>query len=196
MPVGGEPRTSAQPRAIRAAAGVNATSTAAVDAAVRPPDSDDCADSDLVVVVPEPYRSPRPELVDLLAAEAAPYLVAGVRETSGIVGPLVRPGLTSCPRCHDLARTDRDPAWPVLAAQLAAPPRDGRDDPCDVVLAAAVASITAGQALAYLAGPGPVLCTDATLELRLPEWRLRRRLWQPHPVCGCVRGAARGAGSA
>lgn len=195
MPGGAEPGTAAQPRAVRAAAAVNATSTAHVDAAVRLPDSDDCADSDLVVVVTEPYRSPPPELVELFAAEGVPYLVAGIRETAGVVGPLVRPGASSCPRCHDLARTDRDPAWPVIAAQLATA-RDDRADPCDVVLAAAVASLAAGQALAHVAGPSPVLCVDATLELRVPEWTLRRRLWRPHPGCGCVRGAASGAGSA
>ena len=36
----------------------------------------------------------------------------------GVVGPLVIPGLTSCLRCADLHRRDRDPAWHALAVQL------------------------------------------------------------------------------
>jgi nicotinamidase-related amidase len=41
-----------------------------------------------------------------------------VRDGTGLVGPLVIPGVTSCLRCADLHRSDRDAAWPALAAQL------------------------------------------------------------------------------
>lgn len=34
------------------------------------------------------------------------------------IGPFVRPGKTPCVGCHDLHRTDWDPAWPALLAQL------------------------------------------------------------------------------
>ena len=33
-------------------------------------------------------------------------------------GPLVIPGVTSCLACADLHRSDRDAAWPAIAAQL------------------------------------------------------------------------------
>ncbi|KJQ53629.1 hypothetical protein RS85_02660 [Microbacterium sp. SA39] len=46
------------------------------------------------------------------------------------VGPLVIPGRTPCLSCRDAADTDRDPAWPLLHAQLigqgAGPLRAGR----------------------------------------------------------------------
>ena len=147
---------------------------------------------------PPPGR--RPELVVLAAAEPVdtelrnvlqggrvPHLVVGVRETTAVVGPLVLPGRTSCLRCADLQRADRDPSWPVVAAQLAGV-RRRRDEPCDVVLATFAAAVAALQALAHLEGR-PVAAAGATLELALPDWRLRRRGWRPHGRCGC--GAAR-----
>jgi hypothetical protein len=54
-----------------------------------------------------------------------------------------------------------------------------------VTLAAGVAALTAGQVLAHLVGPGLTRCVDGTLELRLPEWAVRRRAWSPHPACEC-----------
>jgi bacteriocin biosynthesis cyclodehydratase domain-containing protein len=117
-----------------------------------------------------------------------PHLAVTVRETTGVVGPLVQPGVTACLRCVDLTRAERDPCWPRIAAQLAGR-RDRVSDPCDVVLAAVVAAQAAAQALAYLdraatgdAGPATV---NGTLELAWPDWRWRRRTWSPHPACGC-----------
>ena len=39
-------------------------------------------------------------------------------EQTGLIGPLVLPGATSCLNCADLHRSDRDASWPALAAQL------------------------------------------------------------------------------
>jgi hypothetical protein len=86
-------------------------------------------DADLVVLAPtgrEPLES-----VSALVADGVPHLLAEVRDGVGVVGPLVLPGSTACLHCLDLARSDLDPAWPTLAAQLATPPRgtpacDGR----------------------------------------------------------------------
>jgi bacteriocin biosynthesis cyclodehydratase domain-containing protein len=113
-----------------------------------------------------------------------PHLSAAADEAIGIVGPLVIPGRTACLSCLDLTRADRDPAWPLILAQL-----DGRQpDPpaCDAPLAAAVAAQAAAQALAFIdreAPAGPV--TDATLELVLPGWQWRRRSWPRHNGCSC-----------
>jgi hypothetical protein len=178
------------PRVVTAAGEVARCGDADVDAAVHAPDDTDLAAVDLAVLAPDSYRSPDLSVLAMLADTGTPYLMTGVRETVGVVGPLVRPGRSSCPRCHDLARADRDPAWPALAMQLAAAHARG-GEACDVVLASAVAAITAGQVLAVLGGPPPALCADATLELRLPEWSLRRRVWAAHPDCQC--GAAAGA---
>jgi hypothetical protein len=100
----------------------------------------------------------------------------------GAVGPLVIPGLTSCLRCVDLHRRDRDPAWPALALQLGVPPRRGQ--PSDVAVASVLAGVAALQALDYLDGGRPATI-DGTIELHLPDWRLRRRSWPLHHDCGC-----------
>lgn len=131
---------------------------------------------------------------DELVRTGVAHLVARIRELTGIGGPLVVPGRSSCLRCHDLHRTDRDPQWPVLAAQLATPSR--QPEPCDAALASAVVGLAALQALAFLdrsapaASPDrtaqPAACFDATLELTVPDWRARRRSWTPHPGCGCI----------
>jgi hypothetical protein len=126
------------------------------------------------------------ELRGVLHAGRVPHLLVGVRETTAVVGPLVVPGLTSCLRCADLHRTDRDPAWPVVAAQLAGV-RRRREEPCDVVLASVAASVAALQCLALLDGR-PALAAGATLELALSDGRLRRRRWPPHRRCGCGAG--------
>jgi hypothetical protein len=146
---------------------------------------------------PAPGR--RPDLVVLAATEPVDtmlrtalaggrvaHLVAGVRETTAVVGPLVLPGRTGCLRCGDLHRADRDPAWPIVAAQLVGI-RRRREEPCDVVLATVAASLAALQCLAHLDGR-PTAATGASLELGLTDWRLRRRSWPAHPRCDC--GAA------
>lgn len=143
---------------------------------------------DLVVLTP-----PGPPVCDPLQAASLeqagiPHLLAGVRETTGIVGPLVLPGRTSCLRCQHLQRTARDPAWPVLAAQLRGPSATA-DDPCDVALSAVVAGLTALQALAVLDGDTPA-AAGGTLELGLQDLRLRRRSWGVHPACGCATARA------
>jgi hypothetical protein len=122
-----------------------------------------------------------------------PHLPVGVRETTAIVGPLVLPGTTTCLRCTDLHRAEWDPAWPLLAAQLA-DERSRRADPCDIVLATLAAAVGALQCLAQLDGGAPA-SLGGTLELALPDWRLRRRSWPPHRHCDCgARPAAAGGG--
>jgi hypothetical protein len=139
---------------------------------------------DLAVLV----GTPDPELAARLMRERTPHLAASASEAIGVVGPLVTPGKSACLRCLDLARTDRDPAWPLILAQLA-----GRQpDPaaCDAALAAAVAAQATAQALAFIDRPaqaGPV--TNGTLELVLPGWQWRRRTWPPHRDCACGRRA-------
>jgi bacteriocin biosynthesis cyclodehydratase domain-containing protein len=117
-------------------------------------------------------------------ASLVPHLAVSAGEAIGVVGPLVRPGGTACLRCLDLARTDLDPAWPLILAQLAAGPAS--PPACDAVLAAAVAAQAAAQALAWIdrASAAPA-AENGTLELALPGWQWRRRTWRPHPDCPC-----------
>jgi hypothetical protein len=133
---------------------------------------------DLVVLAPA-AGDPTPE-----GPVGVPHLLAEVREGTGVVGPLVRPGMSACLRCLDLARTDRDPGWPALAAQLSMPAAGVA--PCDAALALGVAAQAAHQVLAFLDGASVPAALGGTLELVLPDWRWRRRSWQLHPACGCA----------
>src|SRR6185312_13735762 len=132
----------------------------------------------------------RRELPEILRREGVPHLLAAASEAIGVVGPLVLPGRTACLRCLDLTRAERDPAWPLILAQLAS---QAATDPrgCDTVLATMVAAQAAAQALAFLdqGAEAAAAVTNGTLELVLPGWQWRRRTWQPHPQCGCQHQA-------
>jgi hypothetical protein len=120
---------------------------------------------------------------EALVAAGIPHLAARVVELTGIVGPLVVPGRTSCLRCLELHRGDRDPAWPRIAAQAAH--RGSVVAACDVTLATHVAALAAQQVLASLDGFSPAT-VDGTVEVSLPYGLPRRRSWRPHPACGCA----------
>jgi bacteriocin biosynthesis cyclodehydratase domain-containing protein len=120
-----------------------------------------------------------------------PHLLVHVRETSAFVGPLVVPGESTCWRCVQIARSDRDPAWPAIAAQLtgAAP----SVEPSDLALTSLAASLTVAHALAWLdrgavARPCDLPTINGIVEFDLVDLRLRRRTLRAHPDCGC--GAA------
>jgi hypothetical protein len=110
------------------------------------------------------------------------HLLVRIEETTGVVGPLVVPGRTSCLRCMDLHRTDRDPGWPTVLhhADLTRPPIPA----CDVALATLVAGLAVAQVLGHVAGH-EVPTLDGTIETSLPHALPRRRSWRPHPACGC-----------
>ncbi|HEU4913198.1 MAG TPA: ThiF family adenylyltransferase [Actinomycetes bacterium] len=154
----------------------------------RPPPARGARDAtDLVVITGEPAANDR-RTVDRLVRAGVPHLVARVRDTTGLVGPLVLPGRSSCLRCHDLHRADRDPAWPAVAAQLSAAGRH-RVSACDVMLATAVAAHAGLQVLAFLdgdTGSGVPSTVDGTLEIAQLDGRVRRRSWTTHPACGCT----------
>jgi hypothetical protein len=151
---------------------------------------------DLVVLAPD-AAGPDPRQVDQLMRDGQAHLFAVVRPSVGVVGPLVLPGRSSCARCHDLHRRDRDAAWPTVAAQLRARPGGARaasgpasrsvgTDACDVVLATAVAAQTCLQVLAFVDTDTPVPpAVDGTLEVSLADGAVRRRSWSVHPSCGC-----------
>lgn len=131
-----------------------------------------------LLVLTGPLPDPAARLPDV------PHLAVSAREAIGMVGPLVRPGVSACLRCLDLARADRDPGWPLILAQVSR--RQAEPVACGAVLAAAVAAQAAAQALAFVdcpAAAGPA--ENATLELVQPGWQWRRRGWPPHPACTC-----------
>lgn len=108
------------------------------------------------------------------------HLLVGLRDGTPVVGPLVRPGSTPCLNCLDLHRQDRDPAWPELAAQLAGDPPA---EPCSAPTLIAAVAYAAAEVLAHLDGGAPET-VGAAAEISAPG-RIRRRVWPPHPACGC-----------
>lgn len=137
-------------------------------------------DAALVVLAPPP--GPDASTAEQLRRDGVPHLAVDTFDGAGIVGPLVVPARSACLRCLDLHRRDRDPAWvwPV--------DRDG-PEATGAALAVATAALATMQALTFLDEPytGTRPATvDGTLELRPPDWRLRRRTWPPHPDCGCA----------
>jgi hypothetical protein len=163
----------------RAAAACDAVRRAAPEVTTGPVEPGRLPD----LVVLGSVRPVEEDLRAVLQNAGLPHLPVGIRETTAIVGPLVLPGRTPCLRCTDLHRAERDPAWPLLAAQLT-DDRYRRLEPCDVVLATLAAAVGTLQCLAYLDGGAPA-SLGGTLELALPDWRLRRRSWPPHRHCGC-----------
>ena len=119
-----------------------------------------------------------------LVAERVPHLAVHVRDGRAGVGPFVLPGRTSCLRCASLHRSDGDPCWPRLAAQLA-----GRPAAASHTATAVAAGIAVEQVLGLLAGSSEPATVEATVELDPLTGRLASRALPPHPACGC--GAAR-----
>jgi hypothetical protein len=102
------------------------------------------------------------------------------------------PGRSACARCVDLSKSERDPAWPMILAQVSgigAAPAATRA--CDTVLAAATAALATAQALTLIDRSGEPAAVNGTLEVVLPDWQWQRRGWPPHPACTC--GAAKPA---
>jgi hypothetical protein len=125
-----------------------------------------------------------PDIGSALVRDRVPHLAASAAEAIGVVGPLVVPGQSACLRCLDLARSDRDAAWPLILAQLAGRQPDPLE--CGAPLATAVAAQAAAQALAFIDRPAETgAAVNGTLELVLPDWQWRRRTWRPHHACDC-----------
>ena len=135
-----------------------------------------------LVVLADDTVSDGSGLADLLCRTGVPHLTARVEERTGTVGPLVRPGWSSCLACLDLTRRSLDPTWPSVVAQV--PRRGPSTAACDGVLAMAVAAQAALQVLQLLEGSDPA-SVGATLELTVPGWAWRRRTWPRHPGCSC-----------
>jgi bacteriocin biosynthesis cyclodehydratase domain-containing protein len=145
------------------------------------------AGTDLVVL--SDYLVAEPRLVRELHAERVPHLPVRVRDSIGVVGPLVLPGTTSCLGCADLYRRDRDASWPALAAQLRG--TVAHTDRATVLATVALALsqvervIAAVRGLAADRNLGPPPTLNATLELDLVTGSIMTRRWARHPLCDC-----------
>jgi bacteriocin biosynthesis cyclodehydratase domain-containing protein len=131
-----------------------------------------------------------PHVVHDLHAARVPHLPVRVRDGTGLVGPLVVPGVTSCLDCADLHRSDRDAAWPAVAAQL----RDtvGSADRATVLATAALALNQVDRVIravhdgyAVTDCPEPPTTLDTTLEFDVATGSTVARRWSHHPRCSC-----------
>ncbi len=142
---------------------------------------------DLVVLSDSLVADPR--MVRDLHSRGVAHLPVRVRDGTGLVGPLVIPGVTSCLGCADLHRSDRDAAWPAIAAQL----RDtvGVADRATLLATAALALSQVNRVIAAVRGqgavpdPGPPPALNATLEFDLNAGTIVARHWTRHPLCSC-----------
>ena len=142
--------------------------------------------ADLVVLADSLGTDPR--LLRELHAARMPHLPVRVRDGTGLVGPLVIPGVTSCLSCADLHRTDRDAAWPALAAQLR------HEVGCaDRPTMLATAALALGQLMQIIAGvrgpagppPARPSTWNTTWEVDVASHTIRARRWPRHPLCAC-----------
>ncbi|MFD7444188.1 ThiF family adenylyltransferase [Streptomyces sp. NPDC059909] len=183
----GERRLAAAGRLVREAAPVKAPR-----AVRRPPGGPPLDEPPLSLVVVAPRDGLAAYAPDVPAAEewiatGTPHLYAGVVEATGVVGPLVLPGGSACAGCVELARAERDPAWPRMLAQWRSGSRGEEAGPCDLGLATAVAGLAAAHALAFLDGDLPA-STGARWEATLPLLDWRSEQITAHGDCTC--GAA------
>lgn len=139
--------------------------------------------TDLVVLTD--FLGVEPRLLRDLHDARVPHLQVRVRDGMGLVGPMVLPGLTSCLGCADLHRSDRDAAWPAVAAQL----RDtvGAADRATVLATAALALGQIDTALSAIRGEParPPVTLSTTLEFDGSTSTIATRYWPRHPMCPC-----------
>jgi bacteriocin biosynthesis cyclodehydratase domain-containing protein len=117
------------------------------------------------------------------ARRRLPHLAVAVRDGVIVVGPFVPPGGTPCLSCLDLHRTDRDPAWRRLAAQLATDPPPSQACAATTVLLGV--GYAASEVLSYLDGGSP-RTRGGCVEIDAAG-NSRRRSWSSHPRCDCRR---------
>lgn len=116
-----------------------------------------------------------------LMGDGIPHLPVAWEGPVVTVGPLVIPGTTACLRCVDLHRRDDDPAWPVLAAQVA---RRGRH--LEETVLALTAAASALRALTALVDTDEVRGPFSE-RFSLTGAPATTEHWPVHPECGCVR---------
>jgi len=133
---------------------------------------------DLVVLVANFVVSP-PLYGEWLRRDV-PHLPVVVSDATVDIGPVVEPGLGPCLYCLLRDRTERDRAWPAIAAQLS-----GRANPADTpVLAGEVAAIV-GRLVSSRLERGPASVHRA-LSLDIDSGVITATTVTARDDCGCV----------
>lgn len=132
---------------------------------------------------------PLPDAADKLLATGLPVLIAGVSQTSFMVGPLILSGQSACIRCLHHHWTGRDSAWPQVLAQAVtdlsteAPPQT-----TPAALSALAAALITTEVLNYSAGH-LTLSLNGCLTAKLPFGLMQPLALPPHPYCDCGASA-------
>jgi len=137
------------------------------------------APADIVVLADDIV--PDPVVTTALHRCRTPHLYLACRDGRVVVGPTVVPGRSSCLRCADLYRTDRNPEWPRVSAQLLF---TSGWAPVPSRVAAAALVLSEVEKLREH-GPEAMVTYGHTVEISVAEGIWRKRHWEPHPGCGC-----------
>jgi bacteriocin biosynthesis cyclodehydratase domain-containing protein len=126
-----------------------------------------------------------PELHGLWLRRDIPHLPVVFSDTAVDVGPVVEPGRGACLYCLQRHRTDADPSWPAISAQLWGR-RSGAESPLG---ASEVAALVSRMTIARLIG-GPDASDGTSTRIDVASGSRRTLSWSPHPLCGCTGMAA------
>lgn len=120
-----------------------------------------------VAVLTDPWVTDPGRVRELMAADV-PHIPIVVEGSATIIGPAIVPGATPCTTCVHLARTELDPAWPIVAPQLAQlPPR--RLTLVELETVAALAAHSLAGLLQGHVGRGWFVSAERCLALAPPE---------------------------
>lgn len=159
---------------VAAAAGVPDRDAEVFASSLRHAGLDDGVDdtSPLVIVA---ARLVEPRHAAALVARDIAHLPVHLAGDRVEVGPLIVPGATACLACIHATRTDADPTWPALAAQLLGRAPVATAGPLLLEAAAIAARMLTSRELP--AGAAVTLRADSARR----AWRVHR----PHPRCWC-----------
>ncbi|MGW7350636.1 ThiF family adenylyltransferase [Streptomyces sp. NPDC054784] len=147
----------------------------------------------LVVIAPRDgldAYAPDPATAERFVRAGIPHLYGGVIEGTGVVGPLVLPGVTPCASCLMRTRSEREPSWPLVVGQWrTAARRRAGVAACDTALALMVAGAVGSYALSYLDGDGGC-AAGYRMRLVLPHLVPDTELFTAHRECPCGADSA------
>lgn len=109
-----------------------------------------------------------------------PHLPLVYGDTSVTIGPFIEPGAGPCLYCLELHRTDADPAWPALAAQLLAQSSSAQTP----FIASEAATIATRMVLRRVGSGAADSSVSVTLDVE--SGTCRQQTWSTHPDCACA----------
>ena len=121
-----------------------------------------------------------PDQSDACLASDVPHMFATLAGSQSMVSSIIQPGLNGCIRCLHSYLTDRDPAWPIVCAQLIG--RTSQDvSPTGLVMTTAL-KVTAKVSEWIDSANNQANLIEVS---NWPEQRTQKIWNEPHPSCGC-----------